>query len=241
MSRIAVIAAAFLAGAALQAQSEAPKSSYSVTADFSYTTRYVHRGVQRARDSFQPSVEMSVGDAYVNLWTNQPILRHENNEIDLLAGFRRKISRVLSVEALGTFYWFPEAGAGETRRTAEAGLGMTYDGRWGSTTLYGYYDAILKATALEGSVGYSIALQAFGTSLDINLYGGTSSARDAAPDSGRAVRESYNYHGADLRIPYTLGEASRLTVGFHWAANAQFVPGTAKNRTWFDVSFSTGF
>jgi hypothetical protein len=241
MKRIPVIAAAFLAVAGLRAQTEAPRSSYSVTADFTYTTKYVFRGVQLARDSFQPSVEVAVGDAYVDLWTNQPIVRHEDNEIDLRAGFRRKVSGVLSIEVFGTGYWYPEAAAGGTRKSAEAGVGATYDARGVSTNLFCSYDVILKATTLEGSAGYSLALPSFGTSLDASVYAGTSSARDARPDSGLTVRESYDYCGADLRMPYSFSESSRLTIGLHWATSWNRVPGALKNRVWFDISFSAGF
>src|SRR5882724_4464356 len=53
-----------------------PRSDYSITSDFTYTSKYVFRGVQQARASFQPSLEFATGGWNAGVWTNQPIKRH---------------------------------------------------------------------------------------------------------------------------------------------------------------------
>lgn len=241
MKKTLVLFAALVAGASLHAQSQTPKSSYSVTTDFTYTSEYVFRGVQITKDSFQPSVEVSVGDFYVNLWTNQPITRHENNGIDVSAGYRQKVGNALSLEALGTFYWYPEARFGATKQSFEGGIGATYAAAGFSPSLYYYHNFDLQANTLEGSIGYSIAAPNIGTSLDMSVYAGTSKADDAASNSGVIVKEAYNYYGVDLRAPYQLSQNAKLTLGAHWATNEGYVRGTLKNRLWFDIGFTAGF
>lgn len=241
MKKIALLLAALVAGASLQAQMETPKSSYSVTTDFTYTSKYVFRGVQRARDSFQPSVDVTVGDFYVNLWTNQPLIRHEDNEVDLSAGYRYKVTNALKLEAIGTYYWYPEARGGATRDAFEIGWGAVYDVAGVTSRLAYNYDFIREANILEGSIGSSLPLPAIGTSLDLTVYAGAVMADDAFPDSGATVKESYNYYGVDLRLPYQLSQNAKLSVGAHWANHENYIPGTSRNRFWFDAGVSAGF
>jgi uncharacterized protein (TIGR02001 family) len=243
-----MLLAALAAGASLSAQSDDPRSSYSVTADFTYTSKYVFRGVQRAKDSFQASVEVKAGDPqtgqfYGNLWTNQPITAHEHDEVDFAAGYRWRVTSELSVEALATYYWYPEARAGETRHSTEGGVNLTYNAGGNAPTamLYYYYDFDRKANTGAISLGYGIPIPAIGTSLDVSVYVGMSQADDAAPDSGVTVKESYNYYGADLWVPYRLSQNTKLTVGAHWATNENYISGTPRNRFWVDVGFSAGF
>ena len=243
-----MLLAVLAAGASLCAQSDSPRSSYSITADFTYASKYVFRGLQFAKDSFQPSIEVAIGDPrngefYGNLWTNQPILRHEDDEVDFKVGYRRQVAGGLTLEALATYYWYPEARTGATHHSTEVGVGATYDagGYAPSVTVYYYHDLDLKADTVEGSLGYGIPIKGIGTSLDVNVYAGTSKADDAEPESGVTVRESYTYYGADVRVPYQLSQNTKITVGAHWATNQNFVPGTPRNRYWFDVGFSAGF
>lgn len=241
MKKILMLLAALVAGGGLYAQSETSRSSYSVTADFTYTSEYVFRGVQLAKDSFQPSVEIAVGDFYVNLWTNQPFIRHEDDEFDFTAGYKYRVNNALKLEAVSTYYWYPEARTGATRDSFEMGVGTVYDAAGITTRLAYYYDFVLRANTLTGSIGTSIALPSIGTSLDLNVYAGTAQADDAAPDSGVTVKESYNYYGVDLRVPYQLSQYAKLSIGAHWATNEKYLSGTPRNRVWVDVGFSFRF
>src|SRR4051812_34114793 len=53
---------------------------YWITADFEYTSAYVFRGLQRAEDSFAPSLEVGYTDYYLGVWSNQPLHGHVGNE-----------------------------------------------------------------------------------------------------------------------------------------------------------------
>ena len=83
MKKTVILLAALLTGASLAADT-APASSYSITADFPYTTKYVFRGVQYAEGAFQPSVKFTQGDFYAGVWMSAPVeapLRHRFAEV----------------------------------------------------------------------------------------------------------------------------------------------------------------
>ena len=243
-----MVCAALAAGTSLCAQSDNPRSSYSVTADFSYTSKYVFRGLQHTRDAFQSSIDFKAGDPqsgvfYANVWNSEPFYRHEHDEVDFSSGYRWRLSDELSAELLATYYWYPHANHGETRHATEGGVGVTYNGgRYLPTaTFYYYYDFDRQANTGVVSLGYGIPIADLGTSLDVNAYVGTSMANDAFPDSGSTVRESYNYYGADIELPYRITTSAKVTVGAHWAANEKYLPGTPHNRFWVDVGVAIGF
>ena len=216
------------------------KPSYSVTSDFSYTSEYVFRGIKNSNAAFQGSVEVGQDDVRVGIWTSQPINGNRDygvvkNEIDLYAGYKIKLDRDLTADFVATYYYYPEArGAGtrnaDTYRSYELGVGGTYDLGGASpalagvsTSLYYYYDFRLRQQTLQASLGYSLALKDFGTSLDFSVFAGTAKANNYAPDaSGPKVGESYNYYGIGLNVPYKLAENAQVHVGVSYALNDKF-------------------
>jgi uncharacterized protein (TIGR02001 family) len=241
MKKTAILLAALAAGAGVQAQE--PRSSYSVTTDFTFASEYVFRGVELADNSFQGSVEVTVQDFYVGLWSNQPITRHQDNEIDIYAGYKWKLTDQLSVEAVGTYYWYPEASNAEVKHTTEAGIGATYTVAGISTSVYGYYDFDLEATTTQVSVGYSLPLEAIGASLDVSGYWGYVDADDIAPQTAWQIAESYTYYGVDVSVPYKLSEKATFTIGAHWADNKDLLgPGdVADDHLWWTAGITIGF
>lgn len=241
MKKTAILLAAIAAGAGLNAQDV--KSSYSVTTDFTYASEYVFRGVEAAGNSFQPSVEVSVGDAYVGLWTNNPVTDGEANEIDIYGGYKYKVNDALSFEAVGTYYWYPEATGGSTKDSVEIGAGATYVYQGISTSVYYYYDFTLHTNTLQGSVGYSVPLEAIGSSVEFSVFAGTASSRNATPDAaGPRVHEIYNYYGFDINVPYKLNDKAAINTGLHYAANDGLGDGSAPDSNlWFTVGLSVGF
>jgi uncharacterized protein (TIGR02001 family) len=206
------------------------KPSYSVTSDFSYTSEYVFRGIKNSNAAFQGSVEVGQDDVRVGVWTSQPIDSKNgtyNNEIDFYAGYKIKLDRDLTADFVATYYYYPEATFGSTHHSYEIGVGGTYDlggmnpGFAGVTTsLYGYYDFRLHQKTIQLSVGYSLALKEFGTSLDFSAFAGQASASNLAPDwSGPKIKESYAYYGIGLNIPYKLAENAQVHVGASYAIN----------------------
>jgi uncharacterized protein (TIGR02001 family) len=241
MKKTAILLAALAVSAGAQAQE--PKSSYSVTTDFTFASEYVFRGVEQADNSFQGSVEVAIQDFYVGLWSNQPITRHQNNELDLYAGYKYKLNDRLSFEAVGTYYWYPEAGNSGVRHTTEAGVGATYTVAGISTSVYGYYDFDLEATTGQVSVGYSFPLEAIGASLDVTGYWGYTDAKDVLPQATLDIREAYQYYGADVSVAYKLSEKASFTVGAHWADNKDllFKGDVAGDHLWWTAGITVGF
>lgn len=239
MKKTTILLAALAVGTVAHAQ--APQSTYSVTADFSYASEYIYRGIERSDAAFQPSVEVAVGDTYAGIWTNQPLLRNQNNEIDLYAGYKWQTSDALSFEVLGTYYWYPEASGGATKHTWEGGIGGTFTTGGVSTSVYYYYDFTLEASTLQGSVGYSFPLTDIGSSLDFSIYAGTVDADDFLPDSGATVSEKYSYWGVDLSIPYKLNDTATFTLGAHYAKNSSLPAGTPDSNLWWTAGLTVGF
>jgi uncharacterized protein (TIGR02001 family) len=261
---VLIVAALTVAGVTYAADNVnvTAKPSYSVTSDFSYTSEYVFRGIKNSNAAFQGSVEVGQDDVRVGLWTSQPINAKRdtqivyNNEIDLYAGYKVKLARDLTADFVGTYYYYPQATGPETHRSYELGAGLTYDlaginpGLTGITTsLYAYYDFRLHQQTEQFSVGYSIPLKDYGTSLDFSAFAGIASAGDAAPDDNNnpKVKESYNYYGIGLNIPYKLAENAQVHVGVSYSANDKYyrhgADDTNPQTSWAprqDIAFSAG-
>jgi hypothetical protein len=225
MKKTALLLAAIAVGASAQAQDE--KRSYSVTSDFTYSTAYIFRGVKiNDAEAFQPSIEVAFGDA---------------NEIDLYTGYKYKINDAFSLEAVGTYYWYPEANGTLTQESFEAGLGATYTASGISLSLYSYYDFTLEAHTTQASVGYSVPLEMAGASLDFSAFFGGAKGKDWAPNTSARIEESYTYYGLDISLPYKLSETATVTGGIHWAQNENYFINGANDETWFTLGLTVGF
>ncbi|MDR2673774.1 MAG: TorF family putative porin [Opitutaceae bacterium] len=242
MKKVAILLSSLVAGVSMLAQSNEPSSSYKVSADFTYANEYVFRGIKSAGNSFQPSIEVTIDEFYVGFWTNQPVTKNQENELDIYVGYKQQITENLQLDVVATYYWYPEARTFGTKKTYEAGVGATYNLRGLSFSAYGYYDFRLEATTLQASAGYSFPLEALGTSLDFNVYLGTVSARDTDPDALRTgVKEAYNYYGADLTLPYRLNDNAILHAGIHYASNDGEPLWADDNKLWFTLGLTVGF
>ncbi len=204
-----LILATLAVGASLSAQ--APASSYSVTVDFPYASKYVFRGVQYAEDSFQPSVKFTSGSFYAGLWTNQPITSNIDNEIDFYAGYGFKLSDTWSLDVGGTLYYYPELddSTGLDNNTFEGYVGV--NGTFGSFTVgaYAFNDFTLDAFTLQSTIGYSVALN---DKASFNLLG---TIGKVSPDAGG----DYTYYGVGATVPYKLSANATLTAGIQYATH----------------------
>ena len=249
MNKPAIIIAALIAGASVRAdEPSGPKLDYSVTTSFSYTSEYVFRGIKNTKDAFQPSVEVDSNNFNLGVWTSQPVTGGQQNEIDIYGGYKYAVTKELSLQAVATYYWYPEFST--TRPNAidgakdsfEPGVGATYTFMGFSPSLFYYHDFILKSDTVQGALGYALPLASFGTELDFSVYVGTTSAGDFAPDlPGPSVHESYNYYGADISLPYKLAASTTLTLGGHYAGNDKAPIGTPRNHGWFSIAITAGF
>lgn len=209
-SRLAGWTAALLAlasaGPSLYAD-EAPKSSYNITVDVPYATKYVFRGIQYAEGAFQPSVKLTSGDFYAGIWGSAPVDKGYELEIDYYAGYGFKLPNGWSLDVGTTLYSYPGLNGGGDKTTFEPYLGL--NGSFGAVTsaTYLYYDFTLDVLTIQETVGYSIPLDSK-TSLNLSATLGR-----VEPDAG----SGYTYYSAGVAIPYKLSDKSTITFGAQYA------------------------
>jgi len=228
MKKITLLLAALLTGASLSAQ--APASSYSVTADFSYVTKYVFRGVELAEDAFQPSLKLTTGDFYAGIWSSLPADRGYEAEVDYYAGYGFKLSDAVSLDVGATVYHYPgldTPGADESTLEAYAGINGSVQGV--SLGLYLYNDFDLDVFTVQGNLGYSVPIN---ESVSMNI---AASLGNASPDVG----DSYTYYSFGVQFPYKLSDAATVTIGGNWASHD--LDGVDDNHAWANIGFSYTF
>jgi uncharacterized protein (TIGR02001 family) len=232
MKKTALILAALVAGASLSAQDAAAQaSSYSVTVDFPYASKYVFRGVQLAEGSLQPSIQVDVGSAYVGIWTNQPITSNIDNEFNFYGGYNFTLNDSWSLDLGATVYYYPEldSSLGADRETFEGYVGL--NGTFGSfsTGVYAYNDFTLDNFTVQGTFGYSVSLS---DKASFDLLG---TIGHVSADSG----DDYTYYGIGASVPYALSDTATLTAGIEYASHD--IDGLEKDHLWFTLGLSVSF
>jgi uncharacterized protein (TIGR02001 family) len=232
MKKYALILAALVSGAAMQAADAmtAPASSYSVTVDFPYVSKYVFRGKELAKDSFQPSVKVVSGDMYAGLWTNQPLTKGQENEVDLYAGYTYKLNDKWSLDGGLTYYYYPEANTRVAPEyTTEAYVGINGSISVLTVGAYLYRDFNLNTYTAQGNLGYSVVLS---DTASLNL--GANAGR--VTNNGSA---SYTYYGASAQIPFKLNKATTFTVGANYATHNDDL--AVDDNFWFNTGITVSF
>jgi uncharacterized protein (TIGR02001 family) len=245
---IASISAAVVVGGSSLSAFVPAAADLGVTSDLTFASEYVFRGVELADNSIQPSIEASLGDFYAGVFANLPIENRDQSltELHYYGGFALAIPGMEHIVLdLGvTVYHWPDAGQ---NRSHEGFVGTKFEnvGIPGlSAAAYFFYDVDRRTHIVEGSVGYSFALDMVGmTSLDLSaLYGNQfgGSIRDNRP--GR-VGENYHYYGASAELPFRLNEFSTITAGAHYQSAERYdrdLAGRNQNFFW-TVSYTAGF
>lgn len=233
MKKIALILAALVAGASLSAQTPAAAPvapaapSYSITADFTYSTKYIFRGVLLAKGAFQPSVKLTAGDFYASVWSSMPANRGYELEFDYTAGYGFKVDKDWAIDTGITVYTYPGLSAGD-KATYEPYIGLNGPLGVFSTGTYAYYDFKLKAFTAQEALGYTVTIN---DKTSVNLaatYG------YVAPDAGG----SYSYYGAGATLPFKLSDKATFTVGVQYADHN--IVGLEGSHFWatFDLNYA---
>ncbi len=197
--------AALVAGVSAQAQ-EAEASALSVTVDVTYVSDYIFRGAQAGDASIQPSVEAAYGDFYAGAWHTSELSHNDGaTETDLYAGYGFALTDIVSLDAGVTRYTYNGGSNGDT---TEVYVGLSADVLL-SPSVYYYYDFDLETYVVEGSVGYSLPIDAANLSLDL----AASVGHVGAPGDDRT------YYVVGASVPYALSETATLTVGVSYIAN----------------------
>ncbi|HWA24990.1 MAG TPA: TorF family putative porin [Lacunisphaera sp.] len=231
MKKTALILAALLPlSASLFAADPAPASTYSITADFPYVSKYVFRGVQYAEGAFQPSVKLTMGDFYAGIWASAPVDKGYELEIDYYGGYNFKLSDKVTLDVGGTLYSYPglnTPGADKTTFEAYAGLNGSIEGV--NLGLYAYNDFTLDVFTLQGNLGYSIPID---DKASLNL---AASVGHASPDSG----SGYTYYSFGASVPYKFSDTVTFTVGANWASHD--ISGLDDNHLWVNAGLTVTF
>jgi hypothetical protein len=211
--------AVLTAGVSAQAQTAvaAQSSALSVTADISYVSQYVFRGLLQADDSIQPSIKATYGDFYAGVWYSDAVNTVNVNgdrpvspsETDLYIGYGYKVSESIKLDVGVTRYLYEGQ---STDDITEFYVGASVD-TFLKPSVYAYYaeEAYNAGVATyTASIGHSIALSFIGSSLDLSALVGFVNAYD---------NEEYLYGVLSAAIPYKLSENATLTVGVDYVAN----------------------
>lgn len=214
---IALCATLLVGSASLLAENTASavkESPYAVTVDFPYVSKYVFRGIQVARDSIQPSVEIAAGDVYAGVWNNTPLRNeHDDNiskELDFYLGYTPKLTENLKADIGLTYYWYPSVSKSYSDHSFEVFAGVNWTLGNFTPSLYVYRDLNLDTTTGQAALGYSIPLKSWGTSLDLNATVGI-----VSPDHGSA----YDYYSVGATVPVKLSDAVKLSFGLNYTVN----------------------
>lgn len=232
MKKTALLLAALLTTGASLSADDAVASSYAVTVDFPYASKYVFRGIQYAEGSFQPSVKVTSGAAYAGLWTNQPVTSNIDNEIDFYAGYGFEVAKGWSLDVGATLYYYPEldASTGLDDNTIEGYVGLNGSIDGGVTVgVYAYNDFTLDTFTIQGNIGYSIPID---DKTSLNLSGNIGRV---SPDAG----SNYSYYAFSAQVPYKLTSTATLTGGVNWASHD--IDFLDDNHLWFNVGLTVTF
>jgi len=207
--------AVLTAGVSAQAQTAvaAQSSALSVTADISYVSEYVFRGLSKAGDSVQPSIKATYGDFYASVWNSNDLnstnTTDNANETDLTAGYGYKLSDSIKLD-VGVIRYLYE-GQSDLDST-ELYVGASVDTLL-KPSFYAYYDNESEKSGVAtytASIGHSVALSAIGSSLDLSALVGFVNRYDT---------QEYVYGVIGAAIPYKLSENATLTFGVDYIAN----------------------
>lgn len=232
MKNITIILATLLTGASLLAQTPtaAPEASaYSITLDFPYATKYVFRGVSYAKDSLQASVKLTSGGFYAGIWSNAPLDKGYELEVDYFAGYNFSLQAGWTLDLGATLYSYPGLNGGGDKTTFEPYLGL--NGAFGSVTsaTYAYYDTTLEVFTAQQTLGYSVPIN------EHAAFNVSASLGHASPDSG----SGYTYYGLGATIPYKLNDRATVTVGAQYASHD--LSGVDDNHFWGTLGFAYTF
>lgn len=243
-----VSAAVALGSTSLSAVTLPAYAELNVTSDITFASEHVSRGIERANESFQPSVEASFGDFYLGVWSNLPATNNQElTELNYVGGFSLYVPQWVgeSFDIGATVYHFPDAGV---QRTHEAYVGTQVDlPNIPGTSLAAYYryDFDVRSHNIEGSIGYSFSLEQWvpqAASIDVSVLAGGQFGGDMK-NHGIRPSEDYRYYGAKLEVPYYLNDFSNVTAGLHYetADNYTFRPGERGKNLFWTISYTAGF
>ena len=221
MKKLLLTVLALAAAAGLRA--EEAKSSYTITSDFTYTSRYFFRGVKNQDSALQPSVTFAQGPLTLGVWASQAI-RHrdeawsEGKEIDLFGGYSFALDDKYSLALGGTVYLYPSARKAFSEPKSSYEGSLAFSGPLGplSSKVTYFHDFKYKSDTFQGDLGYSVPLANDAGSLDVGGYYGYNDIGDGDANLPGTGGYTYKYFGLDASVSLKVSEKATAKLGFHW-------------------------
>lgn len=234
MKQFTLLLAALVTGASLSAQTPvaAPAApSYSITVDFPYAGKYCFRAIKYAAGSFQPSVKLTTGNFYAGIWSNIPVDKGYELEVDYYVGYTFPVDVAgWTMDAGATIYQYPGLDVpGADNLTLEGYIGLNGTVGVLASGTYAYYDFNLKVFTIQQTLGYNVTVN---DRASVNFLG---TLGYAAPDVG----DSYTYYGFGLTVPYKLSDALMLTAGAQYATHN--LDGVEDGHFWGTIGLTYAF
>lgn len=201
----------------------------SVSTDLTYTSKYVFRGVEVSTESFQPSLNVEVGNFMLGVWNSTPIEKDYELEFDYTLGYNINVTKDWSVNVGATVYHYPGLDEGK-KYSSEGFIGLNGTLLGFTTETCAFYDRDLKALTAQQTLGRSFNLS---EKLSLDLSG--SIGRVRFDDSS-----FYTYYGAGATLAYSITEKATISVGGQWADH-NLTDGTPGNHTWGTIGLSYQF
>lgn len=231
MKKTIIALAALAAGVSASAQ-DASASKLAVTADITYVSDYVFRGLKLAGASLQPSVEAAYGDLYAGAWHSNSISDTGGSEFDFYAGYGYAINETYSLDFGVTRYTYSGGSSGDT---TEVYIGAKADLFSLSPSVYYYHDFDLEISSYIASIGYSLPIAQLGLSVDLSAVLGYIQI----PGDG----QDYTYWGVGAAVPYKLSETATLTAAVNYTSTdtSNIAGSPDQDQVVFSVGLSIGF
>ncbi|RME69930.1 MAG: hypothetical protein D6781_07430 [Verrucomicrobia bacterium] len=201
----------------------------TVSADVTFASEYVFRGVQLADNAVHPSIEFGYDNFYLGYWGAFPVENMSSkgwiNEYDFYAGWGYDLNENTKIDLGATYYYYTDADS-----TFEPYVGISSEMGVVTPSLYVYYDVDLKNITVQGSLGGSIPLESIKSSLDLSATIGYVNV-----DEG----DSYAWYGASAVVPFNLNEHATLNIGLHYYYND--LSDYDGDKFYFTVGATVGF
>ena len=186
----------------------------------SFVSTYMFRGMKVNGLSFQPSVELDVGNAMVGVWASFPLDDRtpgvSDPEVDPYFTYKFQVNDSLSLLPGFSFYTYPRAdtSAGSYKMTFEPYVSASYV--LGPVTLAPklYYDFVLDGATYEFTASSALPLKDLGTELDFTATAGSYLWRDVIKGGSPQTKNWGDYWLVGVSAPYELTKSAKVSLGY---------------------------
>ncbi|HWA09029.1 MAG TPA: hypothetical protein VG838_06130 [Opitutaceae bacterium] len=185
-----------------------------------FVSTYMFRGVRVNGLSFQPSVELDVGNAAIGVWASFPLANKtpgvSDPEVDPYVSYKIPVNDAFNFQPGFSLYTYPRAktSAGSYKLTFEPYLAANYTVGPVTLTPKVYYDTVLRGGTYEFNATSAVPLKDLGTELDLTGTAGTYLWQDATKGSSPRTENGGNYWLLGVSVPYQVSKPVKVSIGY---------------------------